>query len=263
VSAGRGSLRFTELGLRFGTHEVLRGLTLELVPGEVLGLVGRNGAGKTTLIRVATRLLRPERGSVELSGRPLAAWPRRELARAIAVVPQQTGVPFPFTVAEVVLMGRAPHQPFLGFDSPADVAIAARALERLGIAHLAERTVPGLSGGERQLALVARALAQDADVLLLDEPTAFLDLEHRLAVLELVRERTRAGGSALVVSHDLALAARFCDRIAILAAGRVLAAGPPRDVFTPPRLREAFGIEAEVLVTPDGAPIVVPHRPAR
>ena len=119
------------------------------------------------------------------------------------------------------------------------------------------------SSGERQLALVARALAQEADLLLLDEPTAFLDLEHRLAVLELVRERSREGRSALVVSHDLALAARFCDRIAILSEGRVLAAGPPRDVLDPARLREAFGIEAEVWLAPDGAPIVVPHRAAR
>ena len=263
MSAARGSLLFTDVALRFGPHEVLRGVTLDLAPGEVLGLVGRNGVGKTTLIRVATRVLRPERGSVELAGRPLEAWPRRELARAVAVVPQQILVPFPFTVAEVVLMGRAPHQPLLGFDSPADVAIAARALDRLGIAHLADRSVLGLSGGERQLALVARALVQEADLLLLDEPTAFLDLEHRLAVLELVRERSREGKSALVVSHDLALAARFCDRIAILAQGRVLAAGPPRDVLDPPRLREAFGIEADVLLAPDGAPIVVPHRTAR
>jgi len=116
VSAARGSLLFTDVALRFGPHEVLRGVTLDLAPGEVLGLVGRNGAGKTTLIRVATRVLRPERGSVELAGRPLEAWPRRELARAVAVVPQQILVPFPFTVAEVVLMGRAPHQPLLGFD---------------------------------------------------------------------------------------------------------------------------------------------------
>jgi len=263
VSRDGASLRFAEVGLRFGAHAVLRGVTLDVTPGEVLGLVGRNGVGKTTLIRVATRVLRPARGRIELGDRPLEAWTRRELARAVAVVPQQTVVPFPFTVAEVVLMGRAPHQPFLGLDSAGDVAIAARALERLGIAHLAGRSVLDLSGGERQLALVARALAQDADLLLLDEPTAFLDLEHRLAVLELVRERSREGRSALVVSHDLALAARFCDRIAILSEGRVLAAGPPRDVLDPARLREAFGIEAEVWLAPDGAPIVVPHRAAR
>jgi iron complex transport system ATP-binding protein len=263
VSPTRAGLRFAGVALRFGAREVLRGVTLDVAPGEVVGLVGRNGAGKTTLLRVATRVLRPQRGSVELAGRPLEAWSRRELARAVAVVPQQTLVPFPFTVAEVVLMGRAPHQPFLGFDSPADLAIAARALERLGIGQLAERSVLALSGGERQLALVARALAQEADLLLLDEPTAFLDLEHRLAVLELVRERSREGRSALVVSHDLALAARFCDRVAILSQGRVLAAGPPRDVLDPARLREAFGIEADVLAAPDGAPIVVPHRTAR
>jgi iron complex transport system ATP-binding protein len=263
VSGTGASLGFADVALRFGRAEVLRGVTLGVAAGEVLGLVGRNGAGKTTLLRVATRVLRPDRGSVEIGGRPLEAWSRRELARRVAVVPQQTLVPFPFTVAEVVLMGRAPHQPFLGFDSPGDVAIAARALDRLGIAHLAERSVLGLSGGERQLALVARALAQEAELLLLDEPTAFLDLEHRLAVLELVRERSREGKSALVVSHDLALAARFCDRIAILSGGRVLAAGAPRDVLDPPRLREAFGIEADVVSAPDGSPLVVPRRAAR
>lgn len=263
MTTARASLRFTDVAVRFGPSEVLRGVTLDVAPGEVVGLVGRNGAGKTTLLRVATHVLRPERGCVELAGRPLEAWSRRELARRVAVVPQQTLVPFPFTVAEVVLMGRAPHQPFLGFDTPADLAVAERALERLGIAHLAERSVLELSGGERQLALVARALAQQAQLLLLDEPTAFLDLEHRLAVLELVREGRGEGRSALVVSHDLALAARFCDRIAILAQGRVLAAGAPGDVLLPSRLREAFGIEADVLIAPDGAPIVVPHRAAR
>jgi iron complex transport system ATP-binding protein len=262
--SGTGTrLRFVDVGLRFGARSVLEGVTLHVAPNEVLGLVGRNGAGKTTLLRVATRVLEPERGSVELGGRPLGTWSRRELARAVAVVPQHTLVPFPFTVAEVVLMGRAPHQPFLGFDSPEDVAIAKGALERLGIAQLAGRSLLELSGGERQLVLFARALAQQADLLLLDEPTAFLDLEHRLAVLELVRERSRGGRNALVVSHDLALVARFCDRIAILSGGRVLAAGAPRDVLDPAHLREAFGIEAEVWIAPDGAPIVVPHRAAR
>jgi len=256
-------LAFEGVVLRLGGQTVLDGLALEVAPGEIVGLVGRNGAGKTTLVRVATRILEPDAGSVHLEGTRLADLARRELGRRIAVVPQQTQIPFPFRAGEVVLMGRAPHQGSLGFDSAEDVAIAQRAMQRLDVAHLADRSVLELSGGERQLVVVARALAQEAALLLLDEPTAFLDLEHRLRVLEVVRARVAEGASALVVSHDLTLAARFCDRVAILARGRIRAIGRPGEVLVPELLREAFGIESEILVASDGAPVLVPHRSAQ
>jgi iron complex transport system ATP-binding protein len=170
-------------------------------------------------------------------------------------------VPFPFSVAEVVLMGRAPHLGLLGFESKRDLGIARRAMDRLGIGHLASRSILEVSGGERQLAMVARALAQEARILLLDEPTAHLDVSRRLEVLALVRELAAEGRSALVVSHDLGLAARECDRVALLAEGRILAAGPPAEILEPALLRRAFGVEAEILRSADGAAVVVPRRP--
>ncbi len=244
---------------RLGAHAVLSGAELDVAPGEIVGLLGRNGAGKSTLLRIACGLLAPEAGSVELDGRPLATMDRRERARAAALVPQETHFPFPFSVAEVVLMGRTPHLGWLGFEGRRDLAAALGAMQQLGIDGLAGRSVLSLSGGERQLAVVARALAQEPRLLLLDEPTAFLDLRHRLQVLGRVRELAAAGTSALVVSHDLAVAARACDRLALLAGGRILAAGPPAEVLTPELLRETFGIEADVLTTPDGHPVVVPR----
>jgi iron complex transport system ATP-binding protein len=256
------ALRFEQVAVRLGGQPVLRGLDLEVEPGQMLALVGRNGAGKTTLLRLATRVLRPDSGAIHVAGRRVEEYARRELARRVAVVPQQTLVPFPFRAGEVVLMGRAPHLDLLGFESALDLELARQAMERFGIAHLADRSILELSGGERQLVMAARAVAQQADLLLLDEPTAFLDLRHRLEVLAAVRELADSGRSALVVSHDLGLAARFCDRIAMLSGGVVIAAGPPRAVLAPDRLRAGFGIEADVLSTPDGAPVIVPRRAA-
>lgn len=253
------ALELRGVTLALGGSPVLRGVDLALGEGEVLGLLGRNGSGKTTLVRVATRVLEPDAGEARLGGRLLASYTRRELARTLAVVPQETSVPFAFRTLEVVLMGRAPHLGLLGFESDRDIARAMQAMERVGIAHLADRPVTVLSGGERQLVVLARALAQDASILLLDEPTAFLDLRHRLAVLTLVRELARSGRSAIVVSHDLGLAARFCDRLALLCDGVVLASGPPGEVLVPGALRRAFGIDADIVPGPGGAPLVVPR----
>lgn len=245
--------------MHLGDRALLDGVELEVAPGEVVGLLGRNGAGKTSLLRIACGLGTADSGTVELDGRSLAALGRRERARAVAFVPQETHFPFPYSVAEVVLMGRAPHLGWLGFEGPRDLDAARAAMMQLGIESLAGRSVLALSGGERQLTVVARALAQAPRLLLLDEPTAFLDLRHRLAVLAQVRAFAAAGGAALVVSHDLAVAARACDRLALLAGGRILAAGPPAAVLTPALLRAAFAIEADVLTTPDGHPVVVPR----
>jgi iron complex transport system ATP-binding protein len=232
-------LELTDVAVRLGEREVLDGVSLAVGAGEVVGLVGRNGAGKTTVVRAASGIVSARRGAVRVAGRELAAWSRRELARRVAVVPQHGSVPFPFRVMELVLMGRTPHLGLLRFEGRDDVERARAAMERLGISALAERSVLELSGG-----------------------TAFLDLEHRLAVLAVVRELAARGRGALLVSHDLGLAARFCDRIAILAGGRVLADGPPTRVLSPELLREGFGIDAELLTASDGSPVVVPRTAA-
>ena len=258
--SGEPALALEGVRASLGGCEVLCGVSLELRSGEVLGLVGANGAGKTTLLRAASGVLRPDAGRVLLASRPLVSYGRRELARQIAVVPQEAPFAFPFRAGEAVLMGRSPHLPRLGFEGPHDLAIARRSLAQVGIESLADRSILELSGGERQLVLLARALAQEPRVLLLDEPTAHLDLRHRLQVLELVRELAAAGRSALVVSHDLSLAARSCDRLALLAAGRVLAVGPPAEVLSSDAVYEAFGVEADVVAGPDGTPLVLPRK---
>jgi iron complex transport system ATP-binding protein len=205
-------------------------------------------------------VLRPERGVVRVGGDPVGSLSRRALARRVAVVPQDVGVPFPFSAGEVVLMGRAPHGKGARFESAADVAFALECLSRVGIEHLADRSMQQLSGGERQLVLVARALAQEPEVLLLDEPTSHLDLRHRAVVQDRVRDFAERGGAALVVSHDLTLAARSCDRMALLHEGAVVACGGPREVLRPELLRRVFEVDTEVLDAPDGAPLVVPRR---
>ncbi len=254
-------LAFEDVHVVLGGAPILRGVTLTLRQGEALALAGPNGAGKTTLLRAATGVVSLAAGSVRLGGTSLDQLTARERAQRLAVVPQEIALTFPFTVAEMVLMGRAPHLPRLGFETQDDIAAARAAMARVGVEQLADRSVLEISGGERQLVLFARALAQEAQVLLLDEPTAHLDLHHRLRLLDQVQQFVAAGGSALVVSHDLGLAARSCGRAALLAEGRLVAEGDPTEVFSPARLREVFRVEAELLASADGAPVIVARRP--
>ena len=257
------ALRFDSVSAAVGGETILRGIDFEVAPGEIVGLVGRNGVGKTTLLRLACGAFEPEAGRVLIESSEktevVGDVSRRELARSIALVPQDMHVPFPFRVGELVLMGRAPHQPLIGLESEHDAELAHAALERLGIGALENRSITTLSGGERQLVLFARALVQEPDVLLLDEPTAFLDLKHRVEVLREVRAFTESGGAALVVSHDLSLAARSCDRVVLLGAGQLVAVGTPSEVVTAENLREAFEIEAQIFEGPDGQLVVVPE----
>ncbi len=252
-------LRFEFVTAQVGGETLLEGIDFEVRPGEVVGLIGRNGVGKTTLLRIASAALAPGAGRVLLGEVAVADMPRRSLARQVALVPQDLHVPFPFRVGELVLMGRAPHQPLVGLESEHDIELALAALERLGIDHLVDRDITTLSGGERQLVLFARALVQDPGVLLLDEPTAFLDLKHRVEVLREVRAFARCGRAALIVSHDLSLAARSCDRVVLLGEGGVVAEGAPESVLTPENLRLAFEIEVHSFAGPDNKLVVVPN----
>jgi iron complex transport system ATP-binding protein len=246
----------------YGRAPVLDGVDLALHAGRLLVVVGPNGAGKTTLLRVLSGTLRPDAGELELEGRSLAALSRREIARRLAVVPQETHVPFPFRVREMVALGRAPFLGPLGRESAADRARTEAALAELELGELAERAYPTLSGGEKQRVLLARALVQDVPTWLLDEPTAHMDLGHRLRAWEWLRDwlGASAGRGCLLVTHDLVLAARFADELVLLERGRVAARGAPVDVLTPERIAAVYGVEARVGRDEDGRLLLSPLR---
>lgn len=240
----------TLAGVRFGyplpgggRREVLRGLDLVLDPGELVALVGPNASGKTTLLRVLTGQLRPDAGVAALDGRSLADWPRDALARRVAVLPQQLELPAGFRVAELVEMGRAPHARSLFGSTADDERAVRRALSDADALELADRQADQLSGGERQRVLVAMALAQEPELLLLDEPTLHLDLAHQVALLSAIRRlRAQRGLTVLAVLHDLNLAAAFAPRVAVLEGGRVAADGPPGEVLTPAMVQRVFSV---------------------
>lgn len=214
--------------------------------GEFLGIIGPNGSGKSTLLRLMSGYLRAQRGQVSIDGRAAESYSRRELGRLIAVVPQETAVTFPFSVTEMVLFGRTPHSGGFGFDREADLAAARHAMERTDTAHLARRPITELSGGERQRVILARALAQEPAILLLDEPAAFLDIRHEVEMYDLLRDLQRGGMTVVSILHDLNLAALYCDRLQLLHSGRIAHAGAPADVITYGTLKEVYGTEVYV-----------------
>ena len=235
----------------------LRDLDLHVDRGERVALVGPNGAGKSTLLRAIAGLIEPTIGRVELDGRPVDSLDRLAVARRLAVVPQVSALPFSTTVDEVVALGRLPHEHPIRGMRPADRAAVAAAIEQVGVGHLMGRDARELSLGERQLVLLAMAVAQDADVLVLDEPTVHLDLRHQVEVMELLRDlNARQGTTILAVLHDLALAAHFFPRLVVLDGGRVVGDGPASEVLAPDRIREVFGVDPSLVRLPDpqGAP---------
>jgi iron complex transport system ATP-binding protein len=226
---------------------ILRDVSLTVQRGEFLSLVGPNGSGKTTLLRLLDRIFLPDSGTIILGDRPLGRFSRSELARRIAFVPQDGGIQFPFTVYEIVLMGRSPHTRGMAFENAHDRAIAREMMALTDIDHLADQPITKLSGGERQRAFIARALAQQPDILLLDEPNAHLDISHQLDVFQLIKKRnTDSGLTVLSVSHDLNLAGAYSDRVAMLQSGAVAALGTPAEVLTAERIRQVF--QTDVLV---------------
>jgi len=250
-----------EVSFAYGPRAVLSDVSLAVAPGELVGVIGPNGGGKTTLVRVLSGVLAPRAGSVQLRGIPLTAWRRRDLARRLAVVPQDPTLAYPFTALEVVLMGRAAHLPALGFPRAHDLGVARAAMARLDVGSLEDRPLDCLSGGERQRVLLARALAQEPDVLLLDEPTTHLDLRHQAGIYDVVAELRRIRAIAVVsVLHDLNLAALYCDRLVLLAGGRVVCEGPPAAVLTRAVLTSAYATDVYVGTNElTGGPIVLPR----
>jgi iron complex transport system ATP-binding protein len=237
----------------YGRALVLDGVEVAVGPGRVVGLIGPNGSGKTTLLRTLYAALTPRAGLVTLDERPIGDLKPRELARRLAVVAQEGSGELPLTVADTVLLGRAPHLTTFQRPGRDDHRIAAAALTRVGVRHLADRVFAGLSGGEKQRVLIARALAQRADHLLLDEPTNHLDIRYQHEVLQLVR---RLGVTTVVVLHDLNLAARYCDELVLLDTGRVAAAGTPDAVLRPEVLEPVYGIGVQRIATDDGVQLL-------
>ncbi len=229
---------------------IVEDVTLTLTPGEFTGIIGPNGAGKTTLLKLLGGVLAPTAGAVTLHGQPLAQMKPRAIARSVATVPQDTRLDFSFSVRQVVMMGRHPHLGRFDVEGADDYALVDAALSRLEIADLADRPITTLSGGERQRVFLAKALAQQSRILLLDEPIAALDLRHQFNVLALLKRLSREGYTVAVVLHDLNLAARFCDRVALLHAGQLADCGAPAEVLTEDSLRRIYRINAIVRLDP-------------
>ena len=252
------AVAFEAVTAGYGGPPVVHEVDMHVRPGEVVGLVGPNGSGKTTLIRVASRALRPEGGRVLVGGQDPYELSARRSARLVAVVPQDVVSVFSFTALEVAMMGRSPYRSAWGLGSPQDWPLVRAAMQTTGVAELADRPIEELSGGERRRVVLAQALAQDAPVLLLDEPTTHLDLLHVVELLAVVRDLAgRQDAAVLAIFHDLNVAASTCDRMYALSRGRVVAEGRPEDVVTPALLAKVYGVAAAVLPNPvTGRPMV-------
>jgi ABC-type cobalamin/Fe3+-siderophores transport system ATPase subunit len=240
------------------TRVVIDGVCLSVARGAIVGLLGPNGSGKTTLLRLLSGTLVPDSGYVALDGQPIATLSRRELARRVAVVPQETHSAFDFSALEIVLMGRYPHLGAFELEGADDLAIAREAMAATGTSALEDRRFAALSGGEKQRVVIAGALAQASDVLLLDEPTASLDLGYQFDVAAVLARLNRDRNVTMVVStHDLNLAATLCTELVLLKAGRVIATGPTPDVLTAAHVRALYGVEADVGMHPRAGHVTV------
>ncbi|HEN20557.1 MAG TPA: heme ABC transporter ATP-binding protein [Desulfobacteraceae bacterium] len=231
----------------YGNNPVLKKISFSVNKGNFFIIIGPNGSGKTTLMRIISGILKPDEGELDILGRPIHKYSRKSMARIIAFVPQLEVVDFPFTVYEIVLMGRSPHQGMLGLEKKSDLEVIGQAMEFTGVEHLARRRLDQLSGGERQRVFIARAISQEPQIILLDEPTASLDLRHQVRVMDLMeRLKNEKGITVIMVSHDVNLAAMYCDELLLLKEGQVLSLGPPNEVLTFQAIENAY--ECTVLV---------------
>ena len=240
-------LELERISFKYGEKRVLQDVTLTVEKGEFFGILGPNGAGKSTLLKLVDGIRLPCEGEIRLKGIPPGTMKRRDLARLVAVVPQGASWVFPLTVEEVVLMGRTPHIGRLAFESERDLAAARSAMEATDLLSFASRPIQTLSGGERQRVLIARALAQEPEVILLDEPTSSLDIAYQVRTFDLIRSLGRSAGLTVVsVTHDVNLAALYCDRIALLQEGRLHSLGHPGEVITESNIREVYRVNVVV-----------------
>lgn len=252
-------LEVERLSFSYGQGFALRGVSFEVAEGEVLGVIGPNSSGKTTLLRLLSKVLTPYEGSIRLLGKELGTFSRREVAKLMAVVPQAPHLAFPFTVREVVLMGRHPHSQGFFFEGEEDFRIAEEALNATGVLHLANKGLDELSGGERQRVSIARALAQRPRILLLDEPLVHLDLHHQVEIMKLFKQlNEERGTTVLFVSHDLNAALKTCHRLLLLWEGRVRRMGRPEEVIDEKTLEEVYGCRVKVVAGPGGRLSILP-----
>lgn len=251
-------LTIQNISAGYGPISVLRNINLEIQAGEFVGLIGPNGSGKSTLLKVISGLLQPTAGQIELEGEIVSRLPRKKLARKLACLPQSITLDAPFTVMEVALMGRTPHIGAFGWESQEDIDLAKTALAMADVEPLADRLITQLSGGERQRAYIAMCLAQEPQLLLLDEPTSHLDIGHQLTILNLFAKLNRQKGTTiLAVFHDLNLAAEYCSRLMLMDQGQIIADGQPKDVVTPDLLLRTYGADLSVNANPiSGRPVV-------
>jgi iron complex transport system ATP-binding protein len=246
-------LELESIDFRYDSEWIIHDISLRIMKKEFLGILGPNGSGKSTLLKIMTGILRPERGSVRLDGVEIKDIKRKSLARKIAMVSQDTPIVFPFSVREIVLMGRSPHIGFMKFENENDLALVDDAMRMTEILPLGNRGIHELSGGERQRVMLARALAQKPDVIFLDEPTAFQDIRHQIDFFRLVRDlRNHQGLTVITVTHDINLASDYCDRLVFLKSGRIHASGHPNDVITEKNISDVYG--TDVLI--DNNPIL-------
>ncbi|WP_217137066.1 ABC transporter ATP-binding protein [Streptomyces sp. AC558_RSS880] len=260
-SAVDGASRLAARGVTvgYGARTVIDDLDVAIPPGLVTTIIGPNGCGKSTLLRTLARLLKPAKGSVVLDGDDIARLRTRDVAKKLGLLPQAPVAPEGLTVADLVARGRHPHQSWLRQWSSDDAAVVERALAMTGVSDLADRAVDTLSGGQRQRVWISMTLAQGTDLLLLDEPTTYLDLAHAIDVLDLVNDLHESGCTVVMVLHDLNLATRYSDNLVVMRAGSILAQGHPREVITAELLDEAFGLRAKVIDDPVGdRPLIVP-----
>jgi len=246
--------------LAYGDRIVVDSLDLTVASGKVTAIVGPNGCGKSTLLRALARLITPKDGEVLLDGAPIHKQHSKEIARTIGLLPQSPVAPEGIAVADLVGRGRTPHQKLLARWSSADYEAVAAALDATGTTELADRSVDELSGGQRQRVWIAMALAQQTDILLLDEPTTFLDVSHQVEVLDLLSELNHTRGTTVVmVLHDLNLAARYADELVVVSEGRIHSSGAPRDIISPETVNDVFGLSAQIVEDPvSGTPMVIP-----
>jgi iron complex transport system ATP-binding protein len=251
-------LKMDKVCFRYGRGWAVEDISLEAERGEVIGLLGPNGSGKSTLLGVIDGLAVPQKGNVLIKGIPIRDYSRQALAREVAMVPQENHFSFSFSVLEVVLMGRFPYLGNFRFEGKKDLDVVNKVLSATGTLSLADRPITGLSGGEKQRVLLARALAQEPSIILLDEPTAFLDLSYKKEIFDLISSLARKTGvSALVVTHDIDLAARYCNRLVMIRNGRIYAGGAPAQVLNPDNIEAVYGCRVFVDKNPlSGSPRV-------